>query len=111
MPSSCLRQLICAVNVVDMKKEAGKTFSHAELEAALKEHKPAVLFLCQVRFFGKTILVPHAWCLQETRLLKLVLVKFFGGRHACLFDPYTRPSLLAFRLVRAIAAGKCSAST
>ncbi|KAK9842475.1 hypothetical protein WJX81_001656 [Elliptochloris bilobata] len=35
------------VNVVDLKKEAGKTFTIAELEAALKEHKPAVLFLCQ----------------------------------------------------------------
>ena len=34
-------------NVVDLKKEAGKTFSLAELEAALAEHKPAVLFLCQ----------------------------------------------------------------
>lgn len=31
-----------------MKKEAGKTFTYEELKAAVEEHKPAVLFLCQV---------------------------------------------------------------
>ena len=34
--------------MVDMKKEAGKTFTYEELKAAVEEHKPAVLFLCQV---------------------------------------------------------------
>jgi len=34
-------------NVVDLKKEAGKTFSLEELTAAVETHKPAVLFLCQ----------------------------------------------------------------
>jgi alanine-glyoxylate transaminase/serine-glyoxylate transaminase/serine-pyruvate transaminase len=34
-------------NVVDLKKEAGKTFSYDELKAAIEEHKPALLFLCQ----------------------------------------------------------------
>ena len=38
-----------AVKVVDLKKAAGQTFSHAELKAAVEEHKPAVLFLCQVQ--------------------------------------------------------------
>jgi alanine-glyoxylate transaminase / serine-glyoxylate transaminase / serine-pyruvate transaminase len=33
--------------VVDLKKEAGKTFSLAELTEAVETHKPAVLFLCQ----------------------------------------------------------------
>ena len=34
-------------NVVELKKEAGKTFNLAELTAAVEKHKPAVLFLCQ----------------------------------------------------------------
>lgn len=33
--------------VVDLKKEAGKTFSLEELTKAVETHKPAVLFLCQ----------------------------------------------------------------
>lgn len=33
--------------VVDLKKEAGKTFSIDDLTAAVEKHKPAVLFLCQ----------------------------------------------------------------
>ncbi|KFM28006.1 Serine-pyruvate aminotransferase, mitochondrial [Auxenochlorella protothecoides] len=35
------------VNVVDLKKEAGRTFSLEELTAAVKEHRPAVVFLVQ----------------------------------------------------------------
>lgn len=34
-------------NVVELKKEAGKTFSFEELKASVETHKPAVLFLCQ----------------------------------------------------------------
>ena len=34
-------------NVVDLKKEAGKTFGYDELKEAIETHKPAVLFLCQ----------------------------------------------------------------
>jgi alanine-glyoxylate transaminase/serine-glyoxylate transaminase/serine-pyruvate transaminase len=34
-------------NVVELKKEAGKTFSYDELKEAVETHKPAVLFLCQ----------------------------------------------------------------
>lgn len=41
------------MKVVDLKKAAGQTFSYDELKAALEEHKPAVLFLCQVRPPGK----------------------------------------------------------
>ncbi len=37
------------MKVVDLKKAAGQTFSYDELKAVLEEHKPAVLFLCQVR--------------------------------------------------------------
>ena len=37
-----------AAKVVDLKKEAGKGFSFEELKAAVEQHKPAVLFLCQV---------------------------------------------------------------
>lgn len=33
--------------VIDLKKEAGKTFSYDELKQAVETHKPAVLFLCQ----------------------------------------------------------------
>ncbi len=34
-------------NVVEMKVEAGKTFSYDAIKAAVETHKPAVLFLCQ----------------------------------------------------------------
>ena len=33
--------------VVNLQTEAGKSFSLAELTAAVEQHKPAVLFLCQ----------------------------------------------------------------
>lgn len=33
--------------VVELKKEAGKTFTFEELKEAVETHKPAVLFLCQ----------------------------------------------------------------
>ncbi len=32
-----------------METEAGKSFSYEEIKTALETHKPAVLFLCQVR--------------------------------------------------------------
>ena len=38
----------CAADVVNLTKEAGKTYSQAELKAALEEHKPKLLFLTQV---------------------------------------------------------------
>lgn len=34
-------------DVIELKVPAGKTFSLTELTAALEQHKPAVLFLCQ----------------------------------------------------------------
>ncbi|KAK9796979.1 hypothetical protein WJX73_006302 [Symbiochloris irregularis] len=34
-------------NVVELKRDAGQTFSLDEIKAAVQEHKPAVLFLCQ----------------------------------------------------------------
>lgn len=34
-------------NVVELKVAAGKTFSLAELTAAVEQHKPALLFLTQ----------------------------------------------------------------
>lgn len=36
-------------DVTELKCPAGQTFSQEELTKALEEHKPAVLFLCQVR--------------------------------------------------------------
>ena len=36
-----------AGKVVSLDKAAGGTFSLEELTAALEQHKPAVLFLCQ----------------------------------------------------------------
>jgi hypothetical protein len=33
--------------VIQLKAEAGKTFSSAELKAAVAQHKPAILFLVQ----------------------------------------------------------------
>ena len=35
----------CAAKVVELKAEAGKGYSLAELTAAVEEHKPAALFL------------------------------------------------------------------
>jgi hypothetical protein len=35
--------------VIELKCPTGTTFSKEELTAALEKHKPAVLFLCQVR--------------------------------------------------------------
>ena len=37
-----------AAKVVNLEKEAGKTYSLEELETAIKDSKAAVLFLCQV---------------------------------------------------------------
>lgn len=37
----------CAGKVITLDKAAGGTFSLEELTAALEQHKPAVLFLCQ----------------------------------------------------------------
>lgn len=34
-------------NVVEIKVEAGKSFSYEQLKGAVEQHKPAVLFLCQ----------------------------------------------------------------
>ena len=42
------RLLTCAGNVVEMKRDAGQTFSFEEIKAGVEQHKPAVLFLCQV---------------------------------------------------------------
>lgn len=40
--------LFCAGEVIQLKAPAGATFSIDELKAAVKEHKPAILFLVQV---------------------------------------------------------------
>eukprot|EP00878_Enallax_costatus_P037844 GHUV01042894.1.p1 GENE.GHUV01042894.1~~GHUV01042894.1.p1 ORF type:complete len:216 (-),score=27.99 GHUV01042894.1:345-956(-) len=39
--------ILCAGDVIELKVPAGRTFSTAELTAALEQHKPAVMFLCQ----------------------------------------------------------------
>lgn len=38
-----------AGKVVNMETEAGKSFSYEQIKKTVEEHKPAVLFLCQVR--------------------------------------------------------------
>lgn len=40
---------VCAAKVVNLEQEAGKSFSYDQLKKAVEKHKPAVLFLCQVR--------------------------------------------------------------
>ena len=35
--------------MVNLEQEAGKSFSYDQLKKAVEKHKPAVLFLCQVR--------------------------------------------------------------
>ena len=43
------KALLCpAGDVVSLETKAGTTFSLQELAQALEQHKPAVLFLCQV---------------------------------------------------------------
>lgn len=49
-----------AAQVVNLEKEAGKAFSFEELSAAVTQHKPAVLFLCQ----ASTPLANHTSCLH-----------------------------------------------
>lgn len=44
-----------AGNVINMEKEAGGTLSLKEIQDALAQHKPAVLFLCQVRLCSKIV--------------------------------------------------------
>jgi len=51
-------------DVVELKAEAGKSFSLAELTKALETHKPAVLFLCQV---GRRV----GWPVGRQQLLEL----------------------------------------
>ena len=41
----------CTAKVVNLQKDPGQTYSKDELKAALEQHKPAVLFLTQVRHF------------------------------------------------------------
>lgn len=49
-----------AGEVVQLKADPGATFSIAELKAAVKEHKPAILFLVQVRHsWGKSSTAPR----------------------------------------------------
>jgi hypothetical protein len=46
------RSLCCpgaAANVVNLEKPVGHSYKFEELKAAVEQHKPAVLFLCQVR--------------------------------------------------------------
>ena len=38
-----------AGKVVNMETEAGTSFSYEQIKKTVEEHKPAVLFLCQVR--------------------------------------------------------------
>ena len=38
--------------MIELKAPAGKTFSYGELKAAVEQHKPAALFLVQVRPCG-----------------------------------------------------------
>ena len=52
----------CAGKVVNMETEAGKSFSKEEIKTALETHKPAVLFLCQVRSRPADSVVPTVPC-------------------------------------------------
>lgn len=49
-PQLCVRRChaLFPGNVVSLETRAGTTFSLQELKQALEQHKPAVLFLCQV---------------------------------------------------------------
>lgn len=41
--------MACIGDVVELKTDAGTTFSFDTIKSAVEQHKPAVLFLCQVR--------------------------------------------------------------
>ena len=42
---------------MELKRDAGQTFSFDEIKAAVEKHKPAAVFLCQVT-------AQHSWCLN-----------------------------------------------
>ena len=57
MPSeqlSCLLFSPGAANVVNLEKPVGHGYKFEELKAAVEQHKPAVLFLCQVSLLSYT---------------------------------------------------------
>lgn len=48
-----------AADVIELKTPAGTTFSYETLKAALTQHKPKVLFLCQ----GESSTGTHQVCM------------------------------------------------
>ena len=63
-----------AANVINLEKEAGKAFSFDELSRAVTEHKPAVLFLCQVGNNCKCLcLLPSAFTCSPSNGVKSTL--------------------------------------
>lgn len=40
--------VLCAADVIELKCPPGQSFSFEEVKKAVEEHKPALLFLCQV---------------------------------------------------------------
>lgn len=48
VPTKAIHVAACAGEVIQLKAAPGATFSIDELKQAVKEHKPAILFLVQV---------------------------------------------------------------
>jgi hypothetical protein len=53
---------VAAGEVIQLKADPGATFSIDELKAAVKEHKPAILFLVQVSHRERPPPQSHASC-------------------------------------------------
>lgn len=74
------------LEVVSMKKPAGETYSLEELKAALDQHKPQGLFLCQVcarydpsRPFVNLLMKSHAFAAVVVEVVEVVAghIEFF----------------------------------
>jgi hypothetical protein len=52
-------------DVIELKAEAGRSFSLAEMTKALETHKPAVLFLCQAGFSDRGWQASGGWGLER----------------------------------------------
>lgn len=61
----CFVMLCCAGEVIQLKAEPGATFTIDELKKAVKEHKPAILFLVQVRAFVCDVVLGRGLCFGE----------------------------------------------
>ena len=69
--------------MVDLKKQAGKGFTFEELKAAVEQHKPAVLFLCQVRHGTSYSIISWIQALSHVHIARLRWIFAVASRVLC----------------------------